>query len=113
MTDANRKGRAVTEPVNIERLRYLLASAASPASLRNTGLSSTAEIMEAVPALLDALDGMVLVRTEPDEAMIEAGFRAWFAPDGPFFPSLKSEQRKHMAAAYRAMITAAERSDNG
>lgn len=44
------------EPVNVERLKDLLTTAASPASLRNTGLSSTAEIMGAVPALLSALD---------------------------------------------------------
>lgn len=43
---------------------------------------------------------------EPTAEMIEAGFKAWFGEDSPFFPSLGSDQRKHMASAFRAMLDA-------
>ncbi len=39
--------------------------------------------------------------------MITAGLRAWFGEDGPFFSSLKSQQRDYMRQALEAALRAA------
>ena len=50
--------------------------------------------------------GWKWVPVEPTEAMLHAAFEAWFGSDGPFFPTLKSDQWKYLSSAYRAMLSA-------
>lgn len=102
------------DQVSVERLIEVLSVMIAPLQAaghgqRNIPRCGACAAVNAAHSLIAALDGMVLVPREPTEARLRAGSRASLST-----AVLMDDTRYACEAAiYRAMITTAERSDNG